>query len=363
MNRVVFSPDIFEAQRYGGVSRYFVELAQELKSFEDFEVEVSTGVHINSYLRNSSVNSGIYLPFSPARLKISSAISSLNRSYSRSLTQKKFFDIRHETFYRGGVESLKARKSVTTVYDLIREKFTPNWPGFAAKQLALSRSDAVICISRTTANDLQNFYKVDPSKISVVYLGVSDRFSGQGKSKIRKDDREQLVYIGGRDGYKDFKTLIFAFSQSNFLRKNFRVLVFGAKFTTEEVKLMHSHKVFGCFIHTNGGEDALITAYRHSLGLVITSTYEGFGLTVLEAMMAGCTVISTGGGSLGEIAEGFDLRFKPSNPESLAETIKWLLHKHHSLQDLKNRALTHAQGFTWTKTAENTLAVYKQLIN
>lgn len=170
MNRVVFSPDIFEAQRYGGVSRYFVELAQELKSFEDFEVEVSTGVHINSYLRNSSVNSGIYLPFSPARFKISRAISSLNRSYSRSLTQKKSFDIRHETFYSGGVESLKARKSATTVYDLIREKFTPNWPGFAAKQLALSRSDAVICISRTTANDLQNFYKVDPARYLLCIL-------------------------------------------------------------------------------------------------------------------------------------------------------------------------------------------------
>ncbi len=360
---MVFSPDIFEVQRLGGVSRYFVELAENIKSLGEFQVEVSTAIHINSYLRGSSVNSGMYLPFSPNRVRMSKLMSLLNGQHSRKLTEKKSFSIGHETFYRGGAQLLTTRYRVTTVYDLIREKFATNWHGFAAKQLALTRADAVICISQSTANDLQHYYKVDSSKISVVYLGVSDRFLGQDDGQEEENDGNQLLYVGGRDGYKDFRTLVLAFAQSNFLRDNLRVLVFGAKFSKEEVSLMSSLKVIGSFDHAAGRDEALISAYRSSVGLVITSIYEGFSLTALEAMMAGCPVISSGGGSLGEITGGLDYRFEPSNPESLAEVIKSLTHKPYSLRELKSKALVHAQAFNWTKTAESTLGIYKNLIN
>jgi glycosyltransferase involved in cell wall biosynthesis len=363
LNSVVFSPDIFEVQRLGGVSRYFVELAENIKSLGEFQVEVSTAIHINSYLRDSGVNSGMYLPFSPNRMRMSKLMSSLNEQHSRKLTEKKSFAISHETFYRGGVKYLATRYRVTTVYDLIREKFTTNWNGFAAKQLALTRADAVICISQSTANDLQDYYKVDPSKISVVYLGVSDRFFRQDDYREEKSNRNQLLYVGGREGYKDFRTLVLAFSQSNFLRDNFRVLVFGAKFTKEEVSLMSSLKVIGSFDHAAGRDEALISAYRSSVGLVITSIYEGFGLTALEAMVAGCPVISSGGGSLDEITGGLDFRFEPSNPESLVEAIMGLMYKPHLLKELKDKALRHAQAFKWAKTTEDTVSIYKNLIN
>ncbi len=363
MNSIVFSPDIFEVQRLGGVSRYFVELAENIKSLGQFQVEISTAMHINSYLRRSDVNSGMYLPFSPNRVKMSKLMSSLNKQHSLNLTKKKSFGISHETFYRGGVQFLATRYRVTTVYDLIREKFTINWDGFTAKQLALTRADAVICISQSTANDLQHYYKVDPRKISVVHLGVSGRFFSQDDYQKEQSSLSQLLYVGGRDGYKDFKTLVLAFSQSNYLRDNFRVLVFGVKFTKEEVNLMKSLKVIRFFDHAAGRDEALISAYRSSVGLVITSIYEGFGLTALEAMMAGCPVISSGGGSLDEITGGLDFRFEPSNPESLTQAIMGLVNKPHSLKDLKGRALRHAQAFSWSKTAKETLNIYKNLIN
>ena len=361
MNNVVFSPDIFEVQRYGGVSRYFVELGQKIRSSGEFEVEVSSAIHINSYLKDSSMNTGFYLPFSPSKLRIAKLISKTNVNYSQFLTRKRPFDICHETFYRGGADSLKAKKRVTNVYDLIREKFTPNWSGFAAKQAALSRADAIMCISQATADDLHQYYRVDPSKIDVVYLGVSSKFSKHDESKEKVGSRRQLLYVGGRGGYKDFKTLVMAFAQSNLLRDNFKVLVFGTDFTNEEFRLMQSLKVLDFFSQTTGKDDALISAYRNSIGLVITSIYEGFGLTALEGMMAGCAVISTGGGALGEISGGFDYRFEASNPESLSETIGHLLSNPHSLSEKKDRAQLHANKFTWDKTSRDTLDVYKRV--
>jgi glycosyltransferase involved in cell wall biosynthesis len=362
MSSVVFSPDIFEIQRHGGVSRYFVELAQNIRSLSEFKVDISTAVHINYYLKDLGMDSGIYLPFSPSRLKLSKLISSINRNHANALAKKHSYDIKHETFYRGGVKPIRASKTVTTVYDLVREKFTPNWHGFATKQLSLDRSDAVICISKTTADDLQNYYRVDPNKISAIYLGVSDRFLYKTNPEIEREDRQQLLYVGGRDGYKDFRTLVIAFSQSNLLRDNFKVLVFGTKFNDGELKLMNDLKVLNSFTNTTGGDNALIAAYRASVALVITSIYEGFGLTVLEAMNAGCSVVSTRGGSLAEISGGFDYYFEPSNPESLIDAIQRLTSDHIYNGEMRASAREHSQQFSWQKTAEKTLAVYRQLI-
>jgi len=362
MSNVAFSPDIFEIQRHGGVSRYFVELAENLKSLGESDIEISAALHINYYLKSSDMNPGIYLPFSPSRLKLSKAISSINRVHSNALAKRKSYDIKHETYYRGGVEQIRARKTVTTIYDLVREKFTPNWHGFAAKQLSLNRSDAVICISRTTASDLQNYYRVDPDKLFTIHLGVSNHFFSEtipGKDRVGK---QQLLYVGGRDGYKDFRTLVMAFSQSISLRDNFQVLIFGSKFTVSELKLMRSLNVHDSFTHTSGGDEDLIAAYRDSIALVITSIYEGFGLTVLEAMSSGCAVISTRGGSLGEIAGGLDYYFEPSDPESLIEAIQRMASNVKANEYLKVRAREHSRKFTWQKTAENTLTVYRKLV-
>jgi glycosyltransferase involved in cell wall biosynthesis len=362
MSNVAFSPDIFEIQRHGGVSRYFVELAENLKSLGESNIEISAALHINYHLKSSNMNSGIYLPFSPSRLKLSKVISSINGSYSNALAKKKNFDIKHETYYRGGVEQIRASKTVTTIYDLVRETFTPNWHGFAAKQLSLNRSDAVICISRTTTSDLQNYYHVDPDKVFTIHLGVSNHFFSKTIPVKDRKGKQQLLYVGGRDGYKDFRTLVMAFSQSISLRENFQVLVFGSKFNGSELNLMRSLNVHDSFTHTSGGDEDLIAAYRDSIALVITSIYEGFGLTVLEAMSSGCAVVSTRGGSLAEITGGFDYYFEPSNPESLIEAIQRVTSNSKSNEELKVRAREHSHKFTWQKTAQNTLAVYRNLV-
>lgn len=79
--------------------------------------------------------------------------------------------------------------------------------------------------------------------------------------------------------------------------------------------------------------------------------------------MAGCPAISSGGGSLDEITGGLDFRFETSNPESLVEAIMGLTYKPHLLKELKDKARRHAQAFKWAKTAEDTVSIYKNLIN
>jgi glycosyltransferase involved in cell wall biosynthesis len=363
MIRVVYSADVFETQRRGGVSRYFVELATQLYYLGQIEPSFSTAVHINTHLKESLFGSGCYLPVSPPRIRASNTMRRLNHFYSKSLTSSRKFEIRHETFYQGGVNSLNAIKTVTTVYDLIREKSINNWHGFHNKQDSLSRADAIICISQTTKDDLQDYYQVDLNKVFVVPLGVSDIFKCDLETIQKRRKKNQLLYVGSREGYKDFNTLLYAFSYSKFLKENMEVLVFGSRFNKLEENLMESLGVKNNFRELSGDDKALASAYQDSLALISTSTYEGFGLTVLEAMMSGCVVISTRGGSLGEVAGNFDVYFEPSNPYSLIEAIEGVVSQDSNNLLLTLNAQEHAKSFTWEKTALQTTDVYKSLLS
>ena len=356
MIRVGFSSDIFETQRYGGVSRYFAELAKKFRSIKEVDLKIATAIHINSNLKNSTSNSGLYLPFSPSRLKLESLIRFLNNNQAKLISSKIPLDIRHETFYRGRIEHLTAKKTITSVYDLTREKFSPEWQGFKQKQDSLSRADAIICISRSTESDLQNFYQVDPSKITVIPLGVGQIFLSITKPNLRK---QQLLYVGGRDSYKDFGTLIIAFSNSKYLRGNFKVLVFGNRFSKAEEMFMESAGVRDNFRQITGNDKRLVSAYNESIALVVTSRYEGFGLPVLEAMMAGVLVITSRGGALKEVAGGYDIPFEYSDSDSLTEAIITCTTRFSLDEKHKENARNYARNFTWELTALRTIQVYK----
>lgn len=363
MLNVALSSDIFEIQRFGGISRYFVELAQSLESEGLARVEIGAGVHINSLLNDSKVKNGIYLPFSPSRIGLGGVISRINSIYSREISRNSRFAIRHETFYRGGQEHLRADKSVTTVHDLIREKFTPEWKGFLTKKSSLELSDAIICVSKNTASDLVEHYKIAAEKITVIPHGVNPVFFKTSSSLEVRMLEPQLLFVGSRDGYKNFRTLVEAFSSSQFLQNNFVVSVIGSRFTKDEESLMKSLSVRNHFKYRGRRQSDLLKAYRNCLALIVTSTYEGFGMPVIEAMASECLVFSTRAGSLSEIGGGNDFEFLALDPFSLAERIESVLADKELISASTYAGRLHAEKFSWVNTASLTANLYKSLLN
>jgi len=103
--------------------------------------------------------------------------------------------------------------------------------------------------------------------------------------------------------------------------------------------------------------------FRYAHALMMPSLYEGFGLTVLEAMACGCPVITSNAGSLPEVVgEGAQL-FEPFDVNGMADALKKLLSDPAELTKWKQRALRRAADFSWEKTAQQTLAVYYQTSN
>jgi glycosyltransferase involved in cell wall biosynthesis len=103
--------------------------------------------------------------------------------------------------------------------------------------------------------------------------------------------------------------------------------------------------------------------YRQCLAHVFPSSYEGFGLTVLEAMACGAPTLTTAFSSLGEIAGDAALTLTELEVEPFARELERLVSDAALRQDLRQRGLVHAQRFTWERCAAQTLGCYQRALD
>jgi glycosyltransferase involved in cell wall biosynthesis len=103
-------------------------------------------------------------------------------------------------------------------------------------------------------------------------------------------------------------------------------------------------------------EDDLPAVTRGSATLVSSSEWEGFGLTLLQAMIGGVPVVAVSNSSLPEIAGGHAAFSASAQPNALAASLAVALDMPETLR--KDAAL-HARGFSWHRCARETLACYE----
>ena len=103
--------------------------------------------------------------------------------------------------------------------------------------------------------------------------------------------------------------------------------------------------------------------YAGAGALVIPSLYEGFGLPVLEAMAAGTPVVASNTSSLPEVAAGAALLFPPEDELALTDALADVLEDHSIADELRRNGLQRARQFSWQRTAEETMAVYRTSVS
>lgn len=102
----------------------------------------------------------------------------------------------------------------------------------------------------------------------------------------------------------------------------------------------------------------LIALYQMASCLVFPSLYEGFGLPVVEAMMAGCPVISSTTSSLPEVAGDAALLVDPLDPSEIASAMKRVLQDEHLRASMITKGQSWSSRFSWERTAEMTRNAY-----
>ena len=361
--QVCFTPTIFDSQRVGGISRYFVELAAELPPL-GVEVKIPGLVHQSEYLREAprGLTSALWLPL--RELRMATVASIANRCFLPLQASFRHADCVHETYFFPPQVTAK-QSLVITVYDMIHERFpalmTKGDPTARQKAAAVRRADHVICISQRTADDLIAFIPEASVKATVVHLGGGcDREIGPAEITTTPE-RPYLLYVGDRSHYKNFRCLIQALANTPLLRETFQLVAFGSRgFSVEE---RHAIAAAGlsesAVVHVAGDDHLLSQLYRAAAALVYPSLYEGFGMPVVEAMSHGCPVVCSTGGALPEVAGSAAEYFDPHSSEDLARAIGAVVMAPSRRRQLVENGRIVRQRFSWSRCAAQTAAVYR----
>ncbi|MFA6296657.1 MAG: glycosyltransferase family 1 protein [Patescibacteria group bacterium] len=285
-------------------------------------------------------------------------------------------------------------KFVTTIHDLSFDYFRRFysmkrrfWHNIVGPKKKIKKSDAVICVSESTANDLINKYGVSKDKVHVVYSGIENRQQETENRKLDIKNKYNLsdnfvLFLGAMEPRKNIVGLIEAFEllkkqENNKTKKqtdyklqitnnfqNLKLVVAGSSGWLEKrVNKIYEQSKFKNDIMFLGYVDEKDKSALYSLAklFVYPSFYEGFGFPPLEAMACNCPVVTSNVGSLSEVCEKAAILVDPYNVNEIFEAMK------QGLSDEKLRKYLIAEGqkqvvkFNWQNCARETLKVFEML--
>ncbi|MBN1314794.1 MAG: glycosyltransferase family 4 protein [Anaerolineales bacterium] len=269
---------------------------------------------------------------------------------------------------------------VVTIHDLIPLLLCEYRGGILARLytsfVAASARGArqIITDSNASKKDICSHLGIPDSKIHVIYLAASDKFK-PGPADPQVVDRYHLpdaytLYMGGYDVRKNVPALLQAYTIAGpSIGDQFPLVLAGRIPAIPSPRFPDIHKLIAeleiqDFVALPGFIDEADkpALYRNATSVIFMSKYEGFGLPVLEAMACGIPVVVSDCSSLPEIVGPAGFVLDPDDIKGLAGAIIACSIQDDLRANLRQRGLEQAGRFTWTKTAQQTLQVYRQVI-
>lgn len=357
--RVAFDEQIFAIQRFGGISRLFAELARQFATgtVEDIELVPISAPIVNRYLLDDQLVS--------KALRVTEARSSYTAlaRYLALPRPKGGADIVHNTFYLPhGLAGFSGAKRIVTVHDMIPERmpWTRRRLDFLTlKRRYIQRADHIICVSEATREDMLDFYGHVAAPITVVHHGVDPVFRPESPRWPDLPDR-YVLFVGNRGQYKDADVLLRAFAMLADTHPEVELLfVGGGQLNRAEREQIDALGVRGKVTQRSLPDAEMAAAYGQALLCVFPSRYEGFGLPALEAMACGTTTVLARATSLPEVGGDAAAYFEPGDADALAAQMTRLLDDSDAASALRKRGIERASGFSWSRCAAETAAVYR----
>ena len=247
---------------------------------------------------------------------------------------------------------------------MIHEKFSDYFPKndrtTEKKKILVEKSSKIIAISESTKNDLCKIFKVNPEKVSVVYLATS--FESIESEPLKSIPQNYILFVGARGGYKNFNFMIEAIA--DILKRDgiFLICAGGGKFKKEEIELFSKFGIDKMVMQTTVSDSELKFLYQNAIAFIFPSLYEGFGIPILEAFSCGCPVILSNTSSFPEVAKDAGFYFDPYSLDSIKNAVKKIIYDNELREKLIARGYERLKFFSWEKTAKETLKIYKEIL-
>ncbi len=313
------------------------------------------------------------------------ACEETDRGIRHNLTMPRFFASLKANLYHiplNSVAWLMPRPYVLTIHDMSTLLF----PG--AKDLrnmfheeryrrGAMRADRIITVSNATRRDVESVLRIPPERISTIYSAPDPAFTlPRGESQERQILERYsisfpyILYAGAIRSRKNISRLIEAFAvvrhelEGHPRYKDLRLVIIGDELSRNPaVRQAVAHSRVGPVVRFLGFVplETLRVFYGAAELFAFPSLYEGFGLAPLEAMACGTPVIASDLPSLVEaVGEAAEL-VSPDNVFDIARGIREILINGERRQWLAEAGQRQVQQFQWDRTAQQTLAIYREI--
>ena len=363
--RLMMDHQTFEKQRFGGISRYFYELASRMT---DIETTIPLRYSVNQYIMQRDVTRFTAPPQWLYKM-FKGNFKSLNRRHTVRTMRHTDFDIFHPTYYDPYfLPHLGDRPFVLTIHDMTHERypqyFSPSDPTPERKRLLASRAARIIAISQNTKRDIVELLGVPEEKIDVIYHGISSPLVPLiGCAALGLPDH-YILYVGERRWYKNFQRTLAAFSELRRSHPDLHLVLTGRPLSRSEQRWLSEMGVSQA-VHclSDVSDYRLSQLYRHALAFVYPSCYEGFGIPILEAFAQDCPVCLSQGSCFPEVAGEAAVYFQPGETDDILRALRTLVEDATLRSHLAQLGRQRLPLFTWDRTARQTEDTYRKALN
>ncbi len=252
-------------------------------------------------------------------------------------------------------------KKATIVHDLVFRRFPKTVHPIILKAqeqrltLVAQESKVIFTDSRSTADDLKEYYGVHDNRIRVNYPGLSP-ISISEKTQIPKSLRSIpqsfILTVGKWEPRKNIPLLIDAYQEWKKTTPSAPALVIVGPDGWGESPVSNDPDIH---IVSFVRDEDLGLLYQNALFFILPSLYEGFGYPILEAMSLNCPVATSNTSSLAEIAKDHALLFDPHSKEEMISSMQRLFQEPTLRTKLSKEGHEYSQTFSWEKYMKTVL--------
>lgn len=238
----------------------------------------------------------------------------------------------------------------------------------------LKKAKKIITVSQTSKKDIKQIYNIQENKIETIYPGYDQkRFYPHSQTDIKKTikkydiSKDYFIFIGRLVKNKNIPTLLRAYQElyQNFPQKEkIPQLVIGGHghLLPKLQKIAKNYKI-------NSLVKWLGYVPSKDLGPLLSgakayiqpSTYEGFGIPIIEAMACKTTIISSTGGSLAEVVGKSGYLFSPYDNHKLFKNMQEVLHNQTQNILYKEKATQKITSYQWDKAAQKLITIFTSI--
>lgn len=240
--------------------------------------------------------------------------------------------------------------------------------------LSAKKASHIITVSEYSKQDIIKYLKVDENKITTIKEGVNEKYRIIKDEKMIKRIKERynitkpyILATAASDLRKNTERVLEAFNIfNNIVEYKYQLVI--TSITQKELKTtnlpekikelnLEKHVVITGYV----SDDDLILLYNGAFIFLFPSIWEGFGLQVLEAFACGVPVITSESTSLVEVAENSAYFVNPFSVDDIVRALLELEKNEAKRESLREKGLNRVKEFSWIKTAQQTLELYKKV--